>query len=117
MTERSFPALHVASAVSGVSLCDGLTVARMGEVMSWVLGYPVWTHEIVYAPIKEQFIADARRALPEIPSREAALQDWQKAARHVTLVYGETVLLRQGQRARPASPLATADAVMEPTEP
>jgi len=102
---KTFSSLAVASAATGVGLCEGLSFSTMGEIASHVLGYPIWTHEIpdaspkVWLLIKQQF--------PMLPTREEASADWRAAAASMTAAYGDMIDVAAGNGTRKESPLDT----------
>ena len=106
MTEkRTFKTLMVASAATGVGLGTGMSYSDMQEVSSFALGYPIWTHElgdkVTTARVKEAI----RSQLPNLPTSEAAHEDYQQAAADALAAYGETVELTEGSMTRGESPI------------
>lgn len=86
MTEkRTFRTLLVASAATGVGLCDGMSYSDMQEVSSFALGYPIWTHELGDKVTTARVKKAIRDQLPNLPLQDAAHEDWQQAAADATL--------------------------------
>jgi hypothetical protein len=102
---KTFPSLAVASAVTGIGLCDGLSFSLMGEITSHILGYPVWTHEIPDAGRRAWLVL--KRQFPLLPSRDDAASDWKAAAAAMTAAYGAEIEIRAGAGERKESPLDT----------
>ena len=104
MTTQTFNTLVVATAATGVGLgqCSYSDVMRVGE---FVLGHPVWTHELADKGTTSRIEAAIRAQLPNLPSRELAHEDWQKAATAATEAYGETVTLTEGTGERTENPV------------
>lgn len=102
---KTFRSLAVASAATGIGLCEKLNFSLMGEIASHVLGYPIWTHEIpasgpkVWLLLKDQF--------PLLPTRAEAEADWKSAAAAMTAAYGDEIAVRTGNGTRKESPLDT----------
>lgn len=104
MATKPFPTLLVASAATGTVMRSGITVRDLAELCSWVLGYPVFTHELgdkvttgrVYRSLATQF--------PKLPTREAAKADWVRAASDAVAAYGETMNVAEGSDERTEHP-------------
>ena len=103
-----FPTLHVASAMTGVALCEGLSYSRMQEISDALLGYPIWTHEMAHAKTKEAITAAGAALFPMMPTREEAHADFHAAAAKALAAYGHTVGWLKVARERPVGPLTTA---------
>jgi hypothetical protein len=107
---KTFRSLAVASAATGIGLCDKLNFGLMGEIASHVLGYPIWTHEIpaagpkVWLLLKDQF--------PLLPTRAEAEADWKCAATAMTAAYGAEIAVRRGNGSRKESPLDTLQKIV-----
>lgn len=103
--KKNFPSLAIASAATGICMADGMNVSKFQEIYDFVLGHPIWTHELpgygpeVYRLLREQF--------PLMPTREAAEADWKAAANAMTVAYGNEVSVRPGFGERTRSPLET----------
>lgn len=102
----TFSTLEVASAVTGIGLCQ-TSYARMKEIMSHVVGYDLWTHELVHKPTADNACAAILALFPDLPTRAEAQADWKDAAAKAVAAYGETVTIPKGASARLKYPLAT----------
>ena len=103
-TEKTFATLAVATAATGIGL-GGCSYADVAQINGFVLGHPVWTHELADRAMNAKAEAAIRAQLPNLPSRELAREDWQKAAAAATEAYGATVTLRKGNGERTEGPV------------
>lgn len=101
---QTFPTLAVATAATGIGL-GKCSYSDMMEIIGFVLGHPVWTHELADRAMNARAEAAIRAQLPNLPSNELASDDWQKAATAATEAYGETVTLTEGSGERHESPV------------
>lgn len=104
-TDREFPTLHVASCITGIGLCESLSISRMQEVASHLLGYPIWTHELGNKSITAAIEAEGRRQFPNMPTKEFASDVWQAAAEAAEAAYGKTVIVKMGGEERSRNPI------------
>lgn len=104
MMTKEFRTLVVASAATGVGLGQ-MSYSDILEVGSFVKGHALWTHELADMAQNSQIEAAIRAQLPNMPSREEAHEDWQKAAQKATDAYGEHVTLTEGTAERTESPI------------
>ncbi len=102
---KTFRSLAVASAATGIGLCEGLSFSLMGEICSHVLGYSIWTHEIPEAGPKAWLLL--RQQFPLLPTRDDAVADWRSAAAAMTAAYGAEIEVAAGTCKRKTSPLET----------
>lgn len=113
MKTRKYRALAVASAATGIFLCDGISYADMQEICSWVMGYSIWTHELASKPMVHAIYDEIHRQFPLMPTREEAREDWQKAAKTVMKAYPAKIAVAQGHAVRSASPVETLTGIMD----
>lgn len=110
--KRIFPSLHVASAATGICLSEGVKISTLHEIYEYVLGHPVWTHELPgYGPEVHRLL---REQFPAIPTEEAAAADWKSAGEAMTAAYGATVSVRPGYGERTRNPIDTLAEMVGP---
>lgn len=107
MSKRTFPTLHVASALTGVGLTTGMSYSNIQEIASHLFGAPIWTHELVHEPTKDAYVEEGYRQFPDMPTREEAMADYEAAAAKAVAAYGETVEVAEGSHGRRESPVDT----------
>jgi hypothetical protein len=76
------------------------------EAIEWILGHPVWTHEL-------PSVADTAKGLvrAQFPDMPIGIDDhWTVTAEAVRKHYGETVEVSQGTAQRTATPIETLHA-------
>lgn len=112
MTDR-FPTLHVASAMTGVALCDGLSISRMQEISERLVGHSVWTHEFAHPGMRDHICRAGMRLFPLMPDCHEARENWQRAAARAEAIYGEWVELPLVARSRAVSPETTLVEVID----
>jgi len=108
MTEmKEFDTLIVGSASSGVALKQGMSYGDMGEITEWVLGHPVWTHELADKALWTRMSEAIRAHLPDMPAphEDGEGPDWQAVGAALIERYGETVSLPRGQQERTEGPM------------
>ena len=111
---RTFPTLHVASAITGIGMCLGLKYSNIHEIASHLFGAPVWTHELGHSRTIEAYAAEGYRQFPDMPTKEEAKADWRKAAQKAIAAYGETVTVARGTSIRREDPISTLASMMQP---
>lgn len=115
MSKRTFPTLHVASAITGIGLTTGMSYSNIQEIASHLFGAPIWTHELVHEPTKDAYVEEGYRQFPDMPTREEAMADYEAAAAKAVAAYGATVEVAEGSHGRRESPVDTLSQ-MVPTE-
>lgn len=101
---KEFPTLIVASALTGIGLCKS-SFDEIQEIADHLLGYEIWTHELMNDEIKDAYRAEGFKQFPQMPTRQEALEDWQVAAAQAILTYGETVNVVRGDHKRTKGPV------------
>lgn len=114
MTIKTFRTLAVASAATGVGLCDGISYSDMMEIWSHAIGFPVWTHEMADRALSSRMHAILLGQFPLLPTADEAHADWQAAAMKASAAYGETVALPEGNETRTEGPVATLARLIDP---
>lgn len=104
---RTFPTLHVASCLTGIGLCNGLSFSNVQEIASHLFGAPIWTHEIAHKPTQDAYVEEGYRQFPDLPTRLEAEADFEAAARKAVATYGETLTVEEGKHGRRESPVDT----------
>jgi len=104
MTDKVFPTLTVATAVTGIGLGQ-CSYSDVMEVIGFVIGHSIFTHELADREQNARAEAAIRAQLPNLPSGELARKDWQGAAAAAVAAYGDTVTLTEGTAARTESPI------------
>lgn len=110
---KDFPTLHVASATTGISLCDGLNYSRMMEITSHILGYSIWTHELAHKPTLATLREIVNANWPLLPSSEEAKEDWEAAAAKAVEAYGKTMTIPKGDGVRDIGPIKALSEIMD----
>lgn len=101
MITKSFPTHAVMTLYTGVCMGD-FTVAH--ELMEWVVGHPVWTHEMPsHFPFMKEIFAEMFPLLP----KEAHKDNWMTMLAEAESTYGKELLIPHGQMQRHNSPLDT----------
>jgi hypothetical protein len=83
--------------------------AGVGEAFEWIMGHPVWTHEMpsLGDEARNRIVAQ----FPDIPTFATSL-DWRTVLADAVARYGETIDVRRGDARRTADPVTTAIAAM-----
>jgi hypothetical protein len=103
---KQFPTLIVASTITGIGLTN-MKFSDMHECAEWLCGHPVWTHELVHGPTKDEYITEGYEQFPAMPTPADAEDDYVAAAAKAISAYGETVEVRQGNSKRHEGPMQT----------
>lgn len=112
MSAKTFPTLHVASAVTGIAMCEGMNYSSMQEIASHLFGASIWTHELAHEPTKDAYAAEGYRQFPNLPTEAEARADWHAAARKALDAYGETLTVEAGNHGRREAPTETLTAML-----
>lgn len=105
---KEFPTLVVATAVTGIGLGnEDIKYSHVHELVEWVCGSPIWTHEIAHRETAAWYRAELLKQFPDMPSKEEAESDHVTAANKAVGVYGPTVTVTRGLFERTADPLST----------
>ncbi len=102
MTEtKNIDPAALASITTGVLLTEFLPVHEAAE---WLLGHPIWTHELPRQadPMKAAALAQ----FPDMPTETG--ESWEICRDAVRAVYGDTVAVARGSQVRSQSPIETA---------
>lgn len=114
MTAKTFPTLHVATCITGIGLCEGITYSNMQEIASHLFGASIWTHELAHGPTNDAFTQEGYRQFPDMPTPAEANADYAAAAAKAVAAYGETILVEEGTHGRRENPLNTLSAMVDP---
>ena len=114
---KAFPTINVATAMTGIGLSSDISFSDVAEIMSHILGRPIWTHEMVHKPTLKEFRSVAYELFPNMPTREDAQADYQSAAASAIAAYGETVDVPKGNTERTESPIETLSGMISKQEP
>ena len=102
---KEFRTLVVGTASSGITLANSMSIADIHELSEWVLGHPVWTHELgqdhIWKRMRELLVAQ----FPDLPTDDVT--DHAAAAKALLATYGEIISVRRGSDERAESPLAS----------
>ena len=104
-TDKATKVLTVASLATittGISMVERFE--GVPEAFEWVLGHPVWTHEMprMMEPAKKLILAQ----FPEMPS-QATGENWRQIRDAAIARYGESVEVRRGGEQRSADLLSS----------
>lgn len=108
---KEWPTLLVASAACGVALQEGMNLSNIQAFAGWILNKPVWTHELIHEPTMSAMREVVYEKFPDLPKRNDARADWEKARDAVIDRYGATLLLNQTDFKRQETPEETAKVV------
>lgn len=102
MTEtKALSTLAVATLTTGIAMVEGF--AGVSEAAEWIVGHPVWTHELGKAA--DRAIELIPQQYPEFPTEIAGT--WQETREAVLARYGETIEVQRGTDRREAHPMDT----------
>lgn len=111
MPTKTFPTLHVASVLTGITMADGVTITQMQEIASHLFGAYIFPHELGHEPTMEAVQEEGYRQFPDMPTREQGLVDWGVATAKAVVLHGWTVEVEQGTHGRREHPADTFVAV------
>jgi len=103
MATKMLSTLGLAGITTGVAL-EEKGFAHIHEAIEWVVGHPVWTHELPAI-----FPTARALVLEQFPDMPTAVEDGkvQEVADSVVARYGNQVEVRQGSARRTKDPLTT----------
>lgn len=98
---KALSTLAVATLTTGIVMVHGF--AGVGEAAEWIMGHPVWTHELpdVQPRIVELVLAQR----PDFPIEVGS--DLRSTINAILTVHGDTIELARGAERRAADPLST----------
>lgn len=105
MTSKTFRTLAVASAATGIGLDNGITFSDMQEIVSHVLGYDIWTHELGDRETMARVQSELYAQFHHLPSKTEARDCYEGAAARALTVYGDTMSVLPGNGKRHESPI------------
>jgi hypothetical protein len=98
---RDFDPRIIGSITTGVLLIEGFSLVH--EAMEFVMGRPIWTHEI------RRETDEARRLVleqhPDMPIEISG--SWQETAQALLDRYGAAISIKKGETVRTKDPLQT----------
>jgi len=97
------------SITSGILLIQDF--GKVHEAIEWVIGHPVWTHELPKYSEKATELIDAQ--YPGMPHGEVA--NWKETADFLLKKFGFAVPVKQGTEVRAAGPVETLAATLQST--
>lgn len=117
MDAKEYPTLEVASALTGIGLCDIKGgYSKMMEIYSHLLGESIWTHELAHEPTVDAVREEGYRQFPDMPTPAEASADFEAAAAKATAAYGPTVFVHKGAHGRRENPMSTLTAMRPDAE-
>ena len=106
MTTKAIDVATLVSITSGVLLVQPFS--KVHEACEWILGHPVWTHELGSEKTVNRIKAAVLAQHPDLPSEvKADRNDWDRVADGLRDWYGATRDVAQGTNEREADPLTT----------
>jgi hypothetical protein len=108
---KTFTARALGTITCGVVLVHDF--ADVTEAISWLAGFPVFTHEL---PAKSRELTPALLAsYPELPKRgEVNSSNWLPIAERLDAAYPDGIALEQGTGTRQRDPLSTLKDMLPP---
>lgn len=108
MTEpmkKSVSPLALASITTGSLMCE---FGQMHEALEWLVGHPVWTHEL------GSYLTEASRVAieqhPGLPTKQPS--DWEAMSAALLEQFGPTVEITKGTGQRTEHPIESAERAM-----
>ena len=117
MTTKIFNSLDVATVLTGIAMRKGFTVSLAQEIASHLLGYDIYTHELVHEPTQDAYTEEGYRQFPDMPRRDAVHADLNAATSQVLAAYGPKVTVARGNHVRREHPLDTLRVIVGPDKP
>lgn len=96
------------SITSGILLIDDFS--KVHEAIEWVIGHPVWTHEL--PRFRERSSELVRAQVQGLPHGEVA--DWRETADFLLKKFGFAVPVQRGNDVRGQHPVDTLLSLMQP---
>lgn len=112
---KQFPTLVIASTITGIGLTN-MRFSDMHECAEWLCGHPVWTHELVHGPTKDQYVTEGYEQFPNMPTPNEAESDYISAAAKAVAEYGDFVTVKRGNSTRQEDPIETLRAMVHDAE-
>lgn len=109
METKELDSLGVAGITTGVLLVEG-GFSHIHEAMEWVMGHPVWTHEL--PGVWDEAKARVLKQIPDMPT-EANPDTFGQVASEVRNRFGLKVVLQKGDSERTQGPVETLMAKMK----
>lgn len=101
--KKQLSTLAVATITTGIVLVHGF--AGVGEAFEWIMGHPVWTHEMPRFGDRARDLVIAQ--YPDFPIKIPDRSKWEDFARDLVGQYGETIEISQGTEARNIDPISS----------
>jgi len=105
MITKLFPMHAVLTMKTGICMGD---FGAAHELMEWVLGHPVWTHEM--PSYCKSIKAKLAELFPHLPS-EAKGENWKQVLANAIESHGSEIEVPQGNAERTSNPIETAEAI------
>jgi len=103
---RAFDVAVLVSITSGVLLVQPFS--KVHEACEWLMGHPVWTHELGSEATVNRIKAAVLAQHPDLPSEVTAdRNNWDAVAASLRETYGATRDVAKGSGERTASPIET----------
>lgn len=115
MESKSFSTAALASITTGRLLCD---FSDMHEAIEYLMGHPVWTHELASESLFKLMSMKLREQHPGLPAEDDCNDtNWQQFRDQLVAKLGSTLTITKGEEVRAADPLTTARAMLGPDKP
>lgn len=105
---KNFDPRVLGSITSGILLIDDFS--KVHEAIEWVIGHPVWTHEL--PKLGEKAASLVKLQHPDLPLGEVAA--WQATADFLLAKHGPSIPLERGSEVRTSNPVSTLAEVLRP---
>ncbi|MEM1088155.1 MAG: hypothetical protein AAGH90_10520 [Pseudomonadota bacterium] len=109
---KDFDTLAVGSAATGIALKSGMNYGTIQEIVSWVIGYDIFTHELVHDSVKWAFKHELVGLFPALfVDYEGA--NFEQIGQCLLKAYGAVIAVPKGRNRRTAGPITTFKEVLE----
>lgn len=105
---KQFDPRVLGSITSGILLMDDFS--KVHEAIEWVIGHPVWTHEL--PSVGEKAATLVKLQHPDLPLGEVV--DWQATADFLLAKHGPSIPLERGTEVRTSDPISALAEVFQP---
>lgn len=107
MTTKTFDVPTLASITTGVLLVQPFS--KVHEACEWLLGHPVWTHELGNRATVDRIKATLLKQFPEldVDATNVGKDNWAPFAYELIQKFGPSREVEQGTDEREADPLTT----------
>lgn len=116
METKAFSTAALASITTGRLFC---AFSDMHEAIEYLMGHPVWTHELASEALFKLMSAKLREQHPGLPTEadDCDGTNWEAWRDQLVAKLGPTLTITKGQEVRAADPITTARNILGPDKP